>query len=126
MRDGFFVLSLTLLMLIVSFYTINYLEKTADDMADALIKIEKAVREQAWMDADSYVKDLRKTWEHNRSYWAVLIDHEEVDNIELSLTHVTSYIKAADAREALAEISGLLLFLKHIPQSERLTLENIF
>ncbi|MDI3534174.1 MAG: hypothetical protein PWQ82_539 [Thermosediminibacterales bacterium] len=109
----------------LGFYTVSFLDKTSSSMADILNKIEKAVVQENWPDANKSLSVLEKQWRQNQPYWSILINHHEIDNIELSITHIKEYIKSKNTSEARAEIAGMKLFLKHIPENEKLSLENV-
>ena len=58
--------------------------------------------------------------------WAILIDHTEIDNIDMALAKIEQYIKTGEKGLALGELSSLELLIRHIPDKEKLSLENIF
>lgn len=121
------ILTFVLFILLVGFgfYTVVYLSETSSEMVNLLDKIDRAVDKGNWTAAEEYLKALEESWNKNKAYWSILINHDEIDNIELSINHIREYIGVKNTPESRAEIAGLRLFLEHIPENERLSLENI-
>jgi hypothetical protein len=56
----------------------------------------------------------------------MLVDHYEIDNIELLLSQLASFVKNKNKNDALSCVSSLKTLIKHIPDKESLSLKNIF
>ncbi|MFZ7101950.1 MAG: DUF4363 family protein [Peptococcaceae bacterium] len=119
-------LMITIMILIFAFYAVNILAKTSLDMTEVLKEIEAAVMKGEWNQAAQKLTDLEDKWEEYHLIWDMLIEHGEIDNIDISISHINSYIRRQDLTESYAEIKALYKYLEHIPEIEKLTLENIF
>ncbi|MGE5458328.1 MAG: DUF4363 family protein, partial [Methanococcaceae archaeon] len=64
-------------------------------------------------------------WNHMKDKWALLLDHQEIDNINISLSKMKEYIKGKNKNDSLAEVSTLKLLFIHIPEKEAISLKNI-
>ncbi len=95
-------------------------------MDDVISRLEEAVKIENWSEAEEILKVLENKWVENKTYWAILINHNEVDNIEQSIERIKQYVRLNDPLEASAETAGLRRYFLHIPENERLTIENIF
>ena len=56
---------------------------------------------------------------------AIILDHQEIDNIEFSLAKIKEYVASRDLPLALGQLSELKLMIEHIPRKEAVNLENI-
>lgn len=126
MKDWLIPILLLAVVIVGGMFTINYLQKTSTEIIRSLDNVENAVMEENWHKARLGVNNLKKKWQANKPFWELLVEHTEIDNIDVSLVHINSYLMVEKKGEVLAEISGLRLFLKHIPENELLNLENIF
>lgn len=126
MKGVIFTLTVTMCIVIFSYYTDTVLDSTSASMVDSVEEIDAAIQNYDYEKAEKKLKSFEKKWEKNEFIWSILIDHSEIDNIKESIAHIKAYLKTEDFSELNAEISGLYLYLNHIPDNEHLTIENIF
>lgn len=96
--------------------------------ADLLIKIDAtadSIMKDDWTCAREEALSLEKKWKKTASWWPMLLDHQEMDNIEFSMARVREYISLQNAALSLGQISELREMIKHIPEKEAVTIENI-
>ena len=105
------------------FYT---LDSESQRLNDSLSVLEKDIENQNWDASIKNVEEFHSKWDKVSSIWSMLIDHYEIDNIELVLSKLVSYVKTHDKNEALSEMSSLKALIKHIPDKESFNLENVF
>ena len=123
------LLSISILMAIIlgsSFISQSILFKTASELETELSEVENNTVSNNWDEAKSSLKKVREKWSGAKKIWAVLIDHMEIDNIDISMTRVEKYILCKDTSSALAEASALMKYIRHIPRKEALNMENVF
>lgn len=118
-------LIVTLIICIFSVYSVTFLDQTATEMVTLLNRAEKAIFENNWEMVENNIKDFSKKWEKQHAIWAILIEHSEIDNIDIRLAYLESYIKTKSIPETLGEINALLKYLEHIPGIEKLTIQNL-
>lgn len=106
----------------LSLYTLDSESKRLDDN---LSKLESDIERQNWEDASEKLENFHKKWDRISSFWSMLIDHYEIDSIELALSQLASYVKTRDKSEALSQMSSLRALIKHIPAKEAFSLKNI-
>ena len=105
---------------------INYsLSGTANELGIKFSQIEQAVKQNNWSDAVKQVSLAKKSWSTRKSWWAVIIDHQEIDNIEVAFSRIESYIDAKNTGLSLGELALLKQSIEHIPKKEAVSLENI-
>lgn len=124
-----FFISIIILMVIVlgiSYMSHTILHKTSRALAEEIARVEDYAVSNDWSSAAESLKKVQEKWAGTKKIWAMLIDHFEIDNIEITLTRVEQFILCKDASSALAEASALMKYVRHIPQKEAFSLENIF
>lgn len=105
---------------------IGYLNNSSASLSQELKAMDASVRDGKWNDAHSRLNTFENKWAGTKYGWAFLLDHMEIDNIDIELSKMKEYVKTMDKTEALAEISSLVLLIEHIPEKESFSLKNIF
>lgn len=102
-----------------------YFNKSSKSMDIELARLDSEVRTNKWIPASQVLEIMENKWKGMKSTWELLIDHQEIDNIDLSVSKMKEYVKGKDRVNALAEISSLKLLFEHIPKKDSLSLTNI-
>jgi hypothetical protein len=121
------LLALFFLILIIagSLMTIYYINHQSDALQNQLVELERQVDRENWDIANSRYNDFKENWDKVDHIWSMLIDHYEIDNINMNLGELEAFIKTMNKEDALAKISSLQWLVKHIPEKEFPTLKNI-
>lgn len=122
------LLSILLILVILigfSLWTQSYLDKTAEKMLSPLKNVEASITKNDWNTATKNIKLLKNTWESNKHKWEILLDHHEIDMIDMSLSKVVKLVELKDSLQVLPELSELRLLIAHIPDKESLSLSNV-
>jgi hypothetical protein len=104
----------------------RYLDRSAYDLASQLERVQQAVDHRDWRESADSFEALEKRWTRVHSNWALITDHMELDNLELSLVRLREFIESRDEVNARVEAGGAMDMIRHIPERERLTWRNIF
>jgi len=120
------IAAILITIIVSSMLVHNYLESSSQEITDYIENIEENTSSNDWDKAEEILSTLEELWSDTKSKWSMLIDHNEIDNIEISLKRVSSYIKEREKKLALAELSLLKQMVMHIPEKEALALENVF
>ena len=110
----------------VSLYANIYLKTSAQNIAPHINNIGIYSQRQDWNSASKEMKLLESKWSSVKSVWSMLIEHQEIDNVEVSMDRVSKYVESKNSSDALAESASLGLFIEHIPETYELNLGNIF
>lgn len=128
-RDFLIPISLilaSLLILLSGWGIYLLLDKDSKNLLEPVQQILVSVENNSWEKTDEYLKKTNEIWERINTYWPLLINHKEMDQIEESINRLKSYLKQKDKTQSLAELYNLIYFIKHIPQKEAFNLQNIF
>lgn len=114
------------LILGAGYFTISEVSGTAKVLMSHCIHIRSGIEKDHWEEAQTQLKEFNNLWKDAKSIWTVLINHKEIDTIDITLVRIEEYLKTKEKGLALGEVSVLEYLIKHIPSQERVTLENIF
>ncbi len=113
------------LMIAGSLSSYNYINSTSKNLVIQLGKVEESLQNQKWSVAQEEMELTQTSWDKTKYWWTILLDHREIDNIDLSAQRLEQYIKAQDPTLSLGEVSALELLFEHIADTEALTIKNI-
>jgi hypothetical protein len=125
MKQMIFALIFLIIIIIGSLMSIQYISNQSETLQKQLIELEKHIDTEDWSQADTLYKSFKQKWVNIDHKWSMLIDHYEIDYINMDLGELEAYIKTKDKTNALAKISSLQLLVKHIPEKEYPSLKNI-
>lgn len=120
------VFILVALIIGTSLFSQRILYITSTELEDGLMKVEKTAAANDWKASETYIKQIEGKWTGMKGVWAVLVDHQEIDNIDIALTRMQKYVQSRESGSALAETSAMLKYVRHIPKKGALNIENIF
>jgi len=103
----------------------NVLDRTSATLVSSISGIEAGTAANNWKEAEESLRQVRNQWAGISGTWSMLIDHQEIDNIEATLSRMEMFISTRDTPSALAETSALKNYISHIPSKESLNLKNI-
>ena len=126
MRVWLLTMAGLVLFIIAAFLVQSNLEKTTRHLNVQLEKASSALQARQWPQSKQALKALDQDWKRTRPYWAILLNHKEIDAIEQALTRTQKAVESRSFDLATVEIGTLKYFLDHIPERERLNAINVF
>ena len=115
-----------LICLVTGILLYNYIEDTSEEYSSTIDEIKDLVSDENWTKAMDKLDILNKNWDKTEQFWKIIIEHQELDNIDEYFVSVNEYISEEEKPHALAELSILQFYIKHILEKEQLNLQNIF
>lgn len=119
------VIAVFALIAIADITAYQYLYKTSKSLDAQVTSISNYVEKENWDNAVNAVMVLKGNWNKKKFIWSILIDHKEIDDIERGMTRAENYIKTKNRSMALAEARTLEGIIKHIPDNQLFSIENI-
>lgn len=117
---------LTVLIISLSVFALSILKKDSYRLERSISQIVNSAEEENWDKAKNELKQINLAWNEVKGTWAALIDHQEIDNIDVTLSRLQMLIESKDASASLSEAAALKKFINHIPDKERLSIANVF
>ncbi|WP_418792008.1 DUF4363 family protein [Phosphitispora sp. TUW77] len=121
------VSTIVILALLLGFgtYSYYYLDSTADELLSMAEQIEADVANDDWQQAGTNFSKLHAIWEKTITKWTILIDHVELDQINISMSRTKKFMDTRDISGFMSEMAQLKLLIKHIPETEALNIKNV-
>jgi signal transduction histidine kinase len=123
------IISLLIIILLLlisgSIISYNYINSTSRNLVSQLENTEKAIENQKWTTAQEQLEQTQTKWHKTKFWWTILLNHHEIDNIELISQRLEQYILTQNKTLSLAEISALEMLFEHISDTEAVNVENI-
>ncbi len=117
-----------LLILLIVFGVLSYqrIHVSAEELLSQIDSIEALVNAEKWQEAKFALDGLKEAWKGTSTLWSILLNHREMENIELSISKLDRLIASKNITLIPSEIATLRLFIGHIPEKETFALKNIF
>lgn len=126
MKPLMIIIAATLIIVVSGWLSLSALDSESERMDHQLKELKSEIENQDWTAAEDKLEEFHSKWDKTSKLWSMLVDHYEIDNIELVLSQLASFVKTKDRSEALSQLSSLRTFVKHIPEKEAFRLKNIF
>ncbi len=120
------IIILTIFIIGISMFAQQKLVRDSALLGQWIEKTEGSIEAEDWNRAEGILKQINDDWMGVKGIWAALIDHEEIDNIDVTLSRLETLIKTEDTSASLSEAAALKKFINHIPDKEKLSFMNIF
>ncbi len=115
---------LTLLLIGINVYT-RYLESTINDISEQVKIVGESAYKKDWEYCKDNVKKLVHIWSKKEPVLAMFNDHEDVDNIKLSISKLKESVLHENYEETFKCLGETNILLDRIKKNSTLTLENI-
>lgn len=126
MKPWFIIILGVVLFIFAGYSGQSYLNTSSRKLDHQLVSVQSALSKKNWEQALKHIQTFEQNWSKTRKLWAVLTHHQEIDNVEQSLTKTREAIISRSYADARMEIETLRHFIKHIAERERFSLVNIF
>ena len=125
MRTLTIIVIIIVLLLGGSLASHRYIQTATQSLGAQLETIEQSISAQKWKFAQKELNTAQQRWDKNKTWWTVLLDHQEIDTIDLSMRRLEKYITTQNSSLSLGEVSALKLLVDNIFNSDKFTLSNI-
>ncbi|CAA7602906.1 Protein of unknown function DUF4363 [Acididesulfobacillus acetoxydans] len=125
MRNLKIVAVVLVLLLGASFFSFSYISRSARTLTAQLGRVERSVQDGKWQEAGNELKTAQTSWEKTKYWWTILLNHQEIDNIDISMSRVQKYIETKGAVLSLGELSTLRMLVDHVSDNEAFNVRNI-
>ncbi|WFD11971.1 DUF4363 family protein [Tepidibacter hydrothermalis] len=103
----------------------NHIDATCTEFVDSLDSISNNIDKNNWKSVSNEFMKINKKWDSIRYKWSVLLDHHELDNIDVAMAKLIKNIELKNIPLSHEQIQSLKEFFKLISENEKLTLTNI-
>lgn len=121
-----FILISVLAIVGFGIFSLNSVQTSAQELTTHFNKLEQSIAKEDWENSLKNLKQISLLWSKTKKSWLLYLDHQEIDNIDLTYIRLSKYVEAKDLSSASAEVAALKLLIKHIPEILAFKLRNIF
>lgn len=126
MKNVIISFTIFICMLILSMFSVMYLNKICNELQALDATIENQVNSASFDTAYKTSVEFLNKWNKYSNTISVFVNHAEIDNINNELWKLTQYTKCENKDESLASTHVLKFFLEHIANMEKVNIQNIF
>ena len=103
----------------------TYLDNFAEDLNKILENLSEYTHNENWDKSEEEINNLLKKWSKNESILAMFNDHEDVDNLKLSINELKKDVAFKDKKHVSKTLTETKILLERLKKNETLTLENV-
>ena len=116
------ILLVVLCIIVGSYGTLKFLShKNVESMKE----IYELVTRDNWQEANRVYDELMRGWGKHKSLFTILIDHAEMDAIELCLITAGESLKTMNKHDTLDAVAKSIFLFGHIEERNRFSYENV-
>lgn len=123
MKDVLIIILIISLVVIGNVISQNILKKDSEKLVE---KLEKIKNELGSEEENITADELQELWEQIDKRWSILVSHQELDNIKVSIIAVKSSIESDDLSYAYQQINNAIFLVEHQTQKWAIKWKNIF
>jgi glutaredoxin-related protein len=120
-----FIVLITILIAGTSIYFNYKVKKTSDTLSIHMDKIREYTLKDEWEKASDEFKNIEQNWGNGKNFWMLTINHNEVDEISLSMAKLKEFITSREKTHVFSELAFLKQLVTNIVDNRRYTLSNM-
>jgi hypothetical protein len=122
------IISLLVLLVLVGiwiWFHFTSVEPTTTYYYEVLTELSNLIYTDQWSKVETNMLHHYDDWNDVRNLWIYFINQNDIDNIDISMRRLDSFIKNRDKTMAQAELEHLRVLFIIIKENECLSMENI-
>lgn len=122
-----FIISVIIGILVISgcMYSTYCIENVSKELREDNKKIVNFLKEEDFRGAKEVAKDMSDYLDEEKVKLAIIMDHSELDKIELGIAELEGYIEGEIKTDALAKCSMIDVMVRHMPKNYKVKFENV-
>lgn len=103
----------------------RHIDNVTNEMSQKEEKITELIEKESFSGAEKEIDSLKKYIDDKMIVLASVVDHKNIDEIELCVAEIKGYAKEKSRTDALAKCKKLEHLISHLPINYSVTLQNI-
>lgn len=103
-----------------------FIKNTTYEMSDILKQADDAIKQEDWETAAEKCHSISESWDKYTPLYEMIVEHQEVDEIIMSIRQLELFAREEEKPEARALIAELNFLINHLRENDNLSVENIF
>ncbi len=116
--------ALIIMIVLLSGYSI-YIKKVEKEFIKTVDEISELVKKEDWDKVSKDFKKLVGEWDKKEALLSMLNDHEDLDEINLSINDLDKSISHKNKEHALKSLGEIKIKIQRLAENESFNLENI-
>lgn len=113
-------------ILVVSFISVNYLNKIYFNMKETNSLIKNQIENNNWKEANKTSQKFSTDWHNFSNNCTVFVNHTLIDDVSIEEHRLEQLISCKNKDEALTASSSIDFLLDRIQKLESINIQNIF
>lgn len=126
MKQTIMLIIVTAMIIIGGIWENNYLNVSSQYFLADINYSKNAVNNNDFDLAKKHFEATENTWDSIQGVWNILLDHAEIDKIEEAMNKYKTYIEYKNKEQAMVYANVLDDNLRHVVETEKINLYNIF
>ena len=103
----------------------QFIHSNTTSLITQLSSVEASTADKKWQAAQLELGSASQHWDQTKAKLAFLLDHQDIDDIDLSMSRLSKYLAIQDLALALGEVTTLKMEFQQLKDAENLNLKNI-
>jgi len=126
MKIVIITMCILLLFCMGSVFFSNYVQQGCYEMLPVIENLKEAILDENWEQAQGFKHQVTAVWENHIKVWAYLMEHQDLDRIELALEKLSLYLLVEEKHLSLGEVAELKLMVEIVGEKESFKLVKLF
>jgi len=116
---------ITIFIILSGFLALDLIHGDSEKLEKNIESVRNNIKTGNWENASESLGRIKSDWTGIKKTWSALIDHEEIDNIDITIAKLEAMLEAKDSASALSEAAALRRLVTHIPEREKPSIDNL-
>ncbi|MCO8192862.1 MULTISPECIES: DUF4363 family protein [Anaerofustis] len=126
MRSFCFAAALLITLLGINVYCYNFIKESSIKLENNIDEIVYYLNKNDDENVEKSFNELKEQTIESKKVWFLIINHEEIDNVDVKIKECEGYIKKEADNELLASLNSLKFYINNIYEREKVNIPNIF
>ena len=126
MRSFSFAALLLAVLLGLNIFCYNFIRTSVSDIDESIDKIILHADKKDYKKANKEFELLKSKAEESKKIWFIIINHQEIDNVDISMRQSEAYLKKEAESDLIASLNTLKYNVNNVYEREKVNIINIF
>lgn len=99
--------------------------QATDTLIKSIDEMDYLVKAGDWTLAEEKLPAFYDTFDKKRKILNALVDHSEIDPLQISMAKISTYVHQKNAEDYLVESAALRIQLLYLPKRDEFSLDNL-
>ncbi|KAB3534090.1 DUF4363 family protein [Alkaliphilus pronyensis] len=125
MKTVYTTLTILIVFFIGAIYFLQYVEYSCNEILTHIERLDECILNEDWDKTHSNIEALKKEWRQKKRVWEILLEHYDIDTIDVAISKIEKFADINNKDLALGELVKLKFYIKHIEDKEAFSIANL-